>query len=95
MAGIAWVYDHVTPAMTGQLLGTMKTCWTASVASPTAADRAQLMRWFPRLRETVGAGDETVTEDRIAISDLTASPLPEEQATDLRKAWCAILDLNQ
>ena len=72
MAGFARVYDHVTPAMNDQVLGALETRWMASVASLTAAEGAQLMRWFPRLRETVRDGDETVTEDRIAISSPSA-----------------------
>lgn len=73
MKGIARVYDHVTPAMNDQVLGALETRWAASVASLTAAEGAQLMRWFPRLRETVRSGDETVTEDRIAISSPSAT----------------------
>ncbi|WP_246025858.1 site-specific integrase [Saccharopolyspora antimicrobica] len=68
MKGIGRVYDHVTPEMERQVLDVLEARWRASVAALTAAERAQLMLWFPCLREL----GETVSgehgQDQIAES---------------------------
>jgi hypothetical protein len=68
MKGIARVYDHVTPAMTEQLLQSLETRWAHSVAALSAAERTQLLLWIQRLRASSAAD-----EDRIAISSPFAS----------------------
>lgn len=56
MKGIARVYDHVTPAMNEHLVDALEARWKASVVALTAAERAQLMLWFPKLRGTLETG---------------------------------------
>lgn len=73
MKGIARVYDHVTQAMTDHLLGALEARWTESVVALTAAERAQLMLWFPRLRDTLELANGEPVQDRIAISSPFAS----------------------
>ncbi|GAA3363033.1 integrase [Saccharopolyspora gregorii] len=68
MKGIARVYDHVTPTMTEQLLTALEERFTRSVDALSSGEQAQLLMWFPRLRKTLQPGDETVSEDRIAMS---------------------------
>ncbi|MEV4648358.1 tyrosine-type recombinase/integrase [Saccharopolyspora sp. NPDC049357] len=68
MKGIARVYDHVTPAMTKDLLQSLETRWVKSVASLSVAERAQLLLWIPRLRASLATD-----EDLIAISSPFAS----------------------
>ncbi|MDI2027640.1 hypothetical protein QFW96_03410 [Saccharopolyspora sp. TS4A08] len=68
MKGIARVYDHVTPAMTEDLLQSLETRWVKSVASLSVAERAQLLLWIPRLRASLATD-----EDLIAISSPFAS----------------------
>lgn len=73
MKGIARVYDHITPGMTDHLLTALEARFAGSVMALKPSERAQLLMWFPRLRETLKFGDETVSEDRIAISSPFAS----------------------
>lgn len=73
MKGIARVYDHVTPGMEQQVLEVLEARWAASVAALTAAERAQLMMWFPRLRDTLETSNDEPVQDRIAISSPFAS----------------------
>lgn len=73
MKGIGRVYDHVTPEMEQQVLDVLEARWAASVAELTAAERAQLLLWFPHLRDTLAIGDAEQAQDRIAISSPFAS----------------------
>lgn len=66
MKGIARVYDHVTPEMEQRLIDVLEARWTASVAALTAAERAQLMLWFPCLREPTEPMSDEPTQDQIA-----------------------------
>ncbi|MEU6129232.1 hypothetical protein ABZ805_08660 [Saccharopolyspora sp. NPDC047091] len=56
--------------MTEQSLTALGERFARSVDALRSGERAQLLMWFPRLRETPQAGDETVSEDRIAVRKL-------------------------
>lgn len=66
MKGIARIYDHVTPAMTQHLLVALEARWKASVMALTPAERAQLMLWFPNLRDALDTGVDGAAHSGIA-----------------------------
>ncbi|GAA2801568.1 hypothetical protein [Saccharopolyspora taberi] len=70
MKGIGRVYDHVTPEMEQHILDVLEARWRASATALTAAE---LMMWFPRLRDTLKTGHDDAVQDRIAISSPFAS----------------------
>lgn len=52
MKGIARIYDHVTPMMRQQIRDVLEARWLGSLVALSAAERAELVSWFPHLRMT-------------------------------------------
>lgn len=53
MKGIARTYDHVTPAMQRQIIAGLQARWESLLTAPRAAERRQLVSWFPRLESDI------------------------------------------
>ncbi|MBB5152842.1 hypothetical protein [Saccharopolyspora phatthalungensis] len=65
--------DYAESTVSSGFATFLEALWAASVAALTAAERAQLMMWFPRLRDTLENSNGGPVQDRIAISSPFAS----------------------